>query len=315
MARKKAGKENVQIVLEEDDDEEEVGIKGGGVERYEVRIEPPMVRGRKAKAVRTPGVESPTPGTAPAPPQNGSQVRGANGMAVPISGAGSTQQIYKIEDDLRRTRDVVEDLKHTVGVMESDFNDLRAEMDRISYLLRSLEGLKNTMKDIESTVSELSGLYDMISANVNPFIDIPPMMPANGNGKPAQRPDDKLVMPEEDKVDESGFRELSDIFDEEEAPELEDMDEVDDNNLRSAEWILKWTQFLIERVGKEGLEKTLDYYIEMGWIDDDTADTVVDIAKGTIGPRRRDDGKKVSWKLGADDHVKSLEYIRRIKGI
>lgn len=314
MARKKAGTENVQIVLDEDDEDEDVGIKGGGVERYEVRIEPPMVRGRKAKAVRTPGTEEPST-VAPPPSRNGTQVRGTSGMGVPVSGAGSTQQIYKIEDDLRRTRDVVEDLKHTVGVMESDFNDLRAEMDRISYLLRSLEGLKNTMKDIESTVSELSGLYDMISANVNPFIDIPPMMPANGNGKDkTQESTDKVIKPEKEP-EENGFRDLSDIFEDEEAPELEDMDEIDGSDLRSAEWILKWTQFLIDRVGKEGLDKTLDYYIEMGWIDEDTADTVVDIAKGTAGPRRRDEGKKISWKLGADDHVKSLEYIRRIKGI
>ena len=59
MARKKAGGGKVAIVLDEDDDDlEPTGIKGGEVERYEVKIEPPIVSGRKAKAVRSISMKS-----------------------------------------------------------------------------------------------------------------------------------------------------------------------------------------------------------------------------------------------------------------
>ncbi|HHD16231.1 MAG TPA: hypothetical protein ENK47_05935 [Euryarchaeota archaeon] len=295
MARKKAGKEKVKIVME--DDEDLTDIKGGEVERYEVRIGPPTVSGRKVKAVRSPDSET------------GGQVSAVSSgrQAVPVAAAGgSSQQIYKIEDDLRRTRDIVEDLRHTVSVMEGEFKDLKGEMERMSYLLRSLEGLRNTMKDIESTVSELSGLYDMISASINPFIDIQPIPPSNGNGVPREAPGSSTD-------DDGAFRELSEIFEEEEEEELEETEEWEETDLLSEEWALRWTKFLMQKVGKEGLEKTLDYYRNLGWIDDGIIEKVLDIAKGTVGPSRKSDTGKIRWKMDAEDHVKSLEFIRRIK--
>jgi archaellum component FlaC len=315
MARKKAGKEKARVVIDDDDDEEfEIGIKGGEVERYEVKVEPPIISGRKSKAVRTPDegsfvIEAGNGGT-------GDSSRGRQGSSGITQSVGSSQQIYKIEDDLRRTRDTVEDLRHTVDVLEGDFKDLKAEMDRISYLLRSLEGLKNTMKDIESTVSELSGLYDMISANVNPFIDIEPFKPSNGNGINNDRVIDQSgkVLEGRDK-DEEIFSELSEIFTEEDVDEAERITTSKGSDLRSDEWTLRWTQFLIEKVGKEGLERTLDYYKDLNWIDEGVIDKVLDIARGTAGPpRKREEGRKVRWRLNADDHARSLEFIRNIRG-
>lgn len=315
MARKKAGKKAKVVLADEDDEEFETdGIKGGEVERYEVRVEPPIISGRKAKAVRTPDEE-----TMVIEAGNGSSMSagtsGRGGSKLTPS-VGSSQQIYKIEDDLRRTRDIVEDLRHTVDVMEGEFKDLKAEMDRISYLLRSLEGLKNTMKDIESTVSELSGLYDMISANVNPFIDIEPFKPSNGFPQANDKVYNEKGMVPGSQKEETSFSELSEIFSEEEEEEGDEEEApVISRDLRSEEWVLRWTQFLIDKVGKEGLEMTLDYYRDLGWIDDNIIDKVLDIARGTTGPpRKREEGKKVRWRMNGDDHVKSLEYIRNIRG-
>jgi archaellum component FlaD/FlaE len=316
MARRKAKSKDVEFVIEEDDDiqdeEDEVevstsprraGVTGGDVERYEVRIGPPMVSGRKVKPVMSPEekVEKPRELRPPGPTQGYTQ----QPMAPTNLSVTGTQQLYKIEDDLRRTRDIVEDLKHNMGIMEGDVKDLKAEMDRMSYLLRSLEGLKNTMKDMESTVSELSGLYDLISANINPFVEIPPLQSR-----------DKVVRQEsvediEEMESEDGFKEVSDIFEDDSEGEMED--EWGSPDLVSEEAILRWTKFLIERVGKEGLEKTLDYYEDLGWIDEDLIEKVLEIARGTVGPRVPTEGKKVTWRMDAEDHVKSLEFVRRIR--
>ncbi|MGA1872714.1 MAG: FlaD/FlaE family flagellar protein [Thermoplasmatota archaeon] len=323
MVKPKDRSSDVEFVLEEEDDiiddEEEVevqaparkeGVKTGGVERYEVRIGPPVVSGRKVKPLRTPEEKTEKPRELSGPPAQAApsmfQQQGISQSSITVAGA---QQIYKIEDDLRRTRDIVEDLRHNMGTMEGEVKDLRAEMERISYLLRSLEGLKNTMKDMESTVSELSGLYDLISANINPFVEIPPLESR-----------DKLIKPQTrlstggEEIEEDGFQDISDMFEEEEETECEDEDPFD-AHLESAEWALRWTKFLIERVGKEGLERTLDYYMDLGWIDEDTIDRVLEIARGTVGPKlpSASDGRKVTWRMDAEDHVKSLEYIRRIR--
>ena len=277
MGPEKKRRSNVEFVIEEEE------INGGGIERYEVSIGPPMVSGRKVKPTHTEDPKGPERA-----PREPTPSRGSGDKTTYV--AGNPQQIYKIEDDLQRTRDRVEDIKHTVSVIESEVKDLRVEMDRISYLVRSLEGLKNTMKDMETTVSELSGLYDLISANINPFIDIPPLKKKRG------------IEPEEvEEVEE--FKPVSEIFGDEEewGPDLD-----------SEGVVIKWALFLVERVGKEGLESVLDYYIDLGWIDEPLQDRIIGVARGMSFPPVHREGKKASWKMGADDHVESLGYIKRI---
>lgn len=296
MARKKGKPEKVEFVI----DDEEEQVKSGEVERYEVKIGPPVVKGRSVKPTHT---EQPGGGGTEKKTNGGGKAGTASAHPGPVSFSGSaasTQQIYKIEDELKRNREIVEDMRHTVGILEGEVRNLKSDMERATYLLRSFEGLKNAMKDIESTVSELSGLYDMISANINPFIDIPPLQ---SRGSP---PPQENGIPEEEN--EASFQELEEIFEGE-----EDMG-WDQTYLESEEWILRWTKFLIDKVGKEGLEKILVYYQDLGWIDDDLTDRVVDIARGTPSHARKDDtGKKISWKMDAEDHVKSLEFIRKIR--
>ena len=323
MARRKGNSDGVEFVIEDEGetimDEEEVevsaspkraDVKGGDVERYEVRIGPPVVSGRKVKPIRTPDEKVEKPRELKSPVPQGGGAYSQQGMSSPSFTVAGTQQIYKIEDDLRRTRDIVEDLKHNMGLVEGEVKDLRAEMDRMSYLLRSLEGLKNTMKDIESTVSELSGLYDLISANINPFVEIPPLK----TREKVVKPDIAEEIEEVGEVSDQGFQNIGDIFDSE--VEEEDFERGKNGlDLESEEWTLKWTKFLIERVGKEGLERTLDYYVDLGWIDEDLIEKVLEIARGTVGPKVRPEGKKVTWRMDAEDHVKSLEFVRRIRSI
>ncbi len=278
MGPERKRRSNVEFVIEEEE------INGGDIERYEVSIGPPMVSGRKVKPIHTEDPE----GSERTPSRDPTKSKGPGDRTTYV--AGNPQQIYKIEDDLQRTRDRVEDIKHTVSVIESEVKDLRVEMDRISYLVRSLEGLKNTMKDMETTVSELSGLYDLISANINPFIDIPPL----------QRKRD--IEPEEDEEVEE-FKPVSEIFGDEEEW---------GRDLESEEVILKWALFLVERVGKEGLESVLDYYVDLEWIDEALQDRIMGVARGMSFPPVHGEGKKASWKMDADDHVESLGYIKRI---
>ncbi|MDG6223965.1 MAG: FlaD/FlaE family flagellar protein [Candidatus Thermoplasmatota archaeon] len=281
MAKKKVEEE--EFVIESSDK-----VASGEIKRYEVRMEPPLISGRKVKPV----VESPESTSATGPtsfpkvPSRG-QMAGFQGP--------SAQQIFKLEDDLRRTREVMEDLKHTSSKLEAEVKDMRSEMERVNYLLRSLEGLRNSLKDIESTVSELSGLYDMISSSINPFIDIPPLGASVSPAVKGEAPSGKVV-------------EARDVF--------EDIEECfEDDIMDSDEWLLRWTKFLIDRVGKEGLERTLEYYSEMNWVDQRIVDKVFNIAKGIASPPRAGEGeRKVTWKLDAEDHIQSLDFIKKIRG-
>jgi archaellum component FlaC len=280
-----------------DEDEDEFVIdsaskvSSGEVRKYEVRVAPPAVSGgRKVKPVR----EGAEPSAVPQA-QGGRQ---GQKDAPAIAGAAA-QQVFKIEDDLRRTREVVEDLKHSTSILQGDVRDLKGEMERINYLLKSLEGLRNSLKDIETTVSELSGLYDMISANINPFIDIPPMR--TKNEPRAQAPQQKGAY--------SAFADASDVF------ESVEEEVVEDSSLETDEWILRWIKYLTDKVGPQGIGRTLEYYRRMNWIDDTIIKRIQEASRGTSAPESDAvfDGEE-SWRLDPEDHIKSLEFIKKIKG-
>ncbi|PTD94829.1 hypothetical protein C9439_00355 [archaeon SCG-AAA382B04] len=86
---------------------------------------------------------------------------------------------------------------------------------------------------------------------------------------------------------------------------------------------LKWIEFLVGKVGHSGLEEVLEFYKEMGWINDDV---LVSLEKLSMGFRSfRGDGDqefireeeadlKPQSYLTSKDHIKSLLYIRSLKG-
>jgi len=73
--------------------------------------------------------------------------------------------------------------------------------------------------------------------------------------------------------------------------------------------LLKWVEFLISKVGKDRLPYVLDYYLDIGWINEEIIMKVLAYAKGLEGPKR---AKKSS--MTTDEHLRSLLYIEKLKG-
>jgi len=77
---------------------------------------------------------------------------------------------------------------------------------------------------------------------------------------------------------------------------------------------LKWLGFLIDRVGIQNLESVLEFYYNIGWISEKVLNTLLRYAKGTR-PHHRDPEWKPSEKLTVQDHLISLLFIERLKGL
>ncbi|NJE13534.1 FlaD/FlaE family flagellar protein [Thermococcus sp. LS2] len=77
---------------------------------------------------------------------------------------------------------------------------------------------------------------------------------------------------------------------------------------------LKWLGFLIDRVGIQNLERVLEFYYEIGWISENVLNTLLRYAKGTR-PHHRDPEWKPAEKLTVQDHLVSLLFIERLKGL
>lgn len=80
--------------------------------------------------------------------------------------------------------------------------------------------------------------------------------------------------------------------------------------------LMKWLQYLVDKVGKNKLIDVLDYYVDIGWISDKIVNNLVEYSEG-ITEERKEGGateNKLS-DLQAKDHIQSLLYIQRLKGI
>ena len=100
--------------------------------------------------------------------------------------------------------------------------------------------------------------------------------------------------------------------------------------------LMRWVEFLLERVTREKFSLVIDYYVEIGWISGNVRSQVLAYARGEMQDITKYMGgeedisdespdlkvtsaavyKKVDdWRLSADDHLKSMLFISKMAGI
>jgi len=94
-------------------------------------------------------------------------------------------------------------------------------------------------------------------------------------------------------------------------------------------WILKWLEFLQDRMSNFEIPNLLEYYKEIGWIDDlieSKAMTYIKSLHFDKGPMDKavtptgeiialDRDETEGWKLGTEDTISSYLFIQRVKGV
>jgi flagellar protein FlaD len=73
--------------------------------------------------------------------------------------------------------------------------------------------------------------------------------------------------------------------------------------------LLNWIEFLMEKVGRNNLFDVLEYYMEIGWINEEVSSKMMAYASGIDYFVERP-----SWKLLPEDHTKSLLFIEQLRG-
>ena len=96
------------------------------------------------------------------------------------------------------------------------------------------------------------------------------------------------------------------------------------NDPESVIILMKWLQYLVDRCGHDSLTDVLDYYVDIEWISEDVKISLIDYSHGLTednNKRKIDDSKKEikkdmqSSNLLAKDHIQSLLFIQKLKGI
>lgn len=99
---------------------------------------------------------------------------------------------------------------------------------------------------------------------------------------------------------------LKDVLPQEEENENALLREIDTTNPRVVEIVMDWVGFMLSRVGEEDVATLLDYYVSIGWISRSVAQLLLRYSKGLRV-------ENVKGYMEPEDHVKSLEYINRIR--
>ncbi len=96
------------------------------------------------------------------------------------------------------------------------------------------------------------------------------------------------------------------LGEEEGAEENALLTEIDVTKPRVIEILIDWVNFMLSKVGEEELPTLLEYYRSIGWINKKVADLLLRYAQGLRV-------EEVKGFMEPEDHIKSLEYINRIK--
>ena len=209
----------------------------------------------------------------------------------------------------------MEDFETSIGLAVQEIKEAIAKMETTRL---ELDEMRKGYAAVEKTMHELAALYDLISASVNPFID----------SEDEQKTISTKVMKRTLGMTETGASTPIPVMPypmQEPGKKKDAASRVDDYSIDT--WTVKWAEFLLERIPKSKIPALLDHYIEIGWLDDEikarAEETIKGISEIDLGiqvpegePGEGEDGKMRLdwWKLPIDDHVKSLQFIEKIRG-
>jgi archaellum component FlaD/FlaE len=88
---------------------------------------------------------------------------------------------------------------------------------------------------------------------------------------------------------------------------------IDEGNIKNIVVMLKWIEFLMERVGRENLLHTLEFYADIGWLSNEVISVIIGYIKGVNIPQNDSNGLFVA-DLTVKDHIQSLLYIEKLCG-
>ncbi len=221
------------------------------------------------------------------------------------------------------------------NVVNDIFSKLEMMENNYSTFADTIEELREKVESIEANMHELTALYDALSAQYNPFIELTPeekKMPTAEDETQGEIMEENL---EENDESESIFNEdelnedellgelsegesLEPAIEEEAKPQQVQqryegylLPSIPDNSM-SHMMAIKWTEFMLEKVGPKNIGKLLEYYQAMHWISEAVVRKIMHQVMGL--DTEHFESEYDTWKMQTSDHMKSLVFIEKIKG-
>ncbi len=233
--------------------------------------------------------------------------------------------------------------RYTLEKTSNTMMDLRAEQLEASIETQRTEicDLQKSISQINANIRDLLAIYEFVSKHFNPYDDTD--LPAQNAQRPeiSHEPPQNIIQERDNGTNgENGGNE---------GPVTSEIPNnggqntmlacIPENNQLAHVIILRWLEFLLQRVKRERMPPLLDYYIDINWISEEVKDRLLTFMRGEIpdimayepdneqfnevvetlgnddGWHRQLNNKNVDeWRLTAEDHLKSYLFIQRILG-
>ncbi|AIF69302.1 hypothetical protein PAP_04455 [Palaeococcus pacificus DY20341] len=224
--------------------------------------------------------------------------------------------INDLREKLVAKMDVLEP-KQVDKIIEKVVNKYTSQSDRLVMLDKRIEEIGRHLEDISRNLGRTYGKNEMWGNGGNVVdngawgIEIKEEIPMEKEnrymGESFKEPNDNSTIPEFNIP-----REVESVLFS--APKKAYRLEKLPNDMISMMTAFKWLGFLMEKVGVQNLENVLEYYHELGWISEEVLNDLLKYAKGTK-PHHREPNWKPEDKLTIQDHVISLLFLERLRGV
>ena len=249
--------------------------------------------------------------------------------APPFGGDEETESPFESEDSenapffdkgeeapfIEETQAVVPtEFDEKISTLEEKVNQMDSALANVR---RMHEELEEKLNKLEKSLEEMLSIYELVTNEINPFVEHEndaveterEEPKEEGHPPPLQSyPEQKVeFLPETPKPkvsDKASKKELKSV------PDLEIRLEKLKEDPFSIMILFKWIEFMLKRVGFRGMVNLLIYYESIGWISEEVRSKILKYA------REIDFGEKPKRrKMSAKDHLISLYFIAKLKGI
>jgi archaellum component FlaD/FlaE len=281
---------------------------------------PPPPAGQPPEAAPPPA-PAPAPMPAAAPAAVPARDMTLEGTAPMVRSQSGLERLDSVEQSLS-------DIVRRVDLLDKSTEDIRSDIARVRDSIASMEG----------DMRELTSLYDLISTQINPFIEaemearasITAMEEEGEGGIPEL---DALFEPTPEIAAEG--EEFGDIFAEAEEGEEEAIfapfEEVPEGMEAPIEAVveavpkkiarltkigdaptchialLRWIEFMLDTVPRRDISNLLSFYVKIGWISTGIKSEVIDIIRGVAGEEAEEAPAKTKKRKGKREKAKDKD--------
>ena len=186
--------------------------------------------------------------------------------------------------------------KDTSVVVEDLQKDVEKLKDSVNAIRGTLKSITEKMEALEQNMSQLASVYELLTNQTNPFLD-------DDEKRAMSRPKVETAPVAAPTPAPSPASKEEDVV----------LPEVDQTNPKVIQTIIDWMEFLVERVGHQGIPAVLQYYTDIHWISEDVAEVLKRYADGIRV--ENEPAIEENPQLDPEDHMKSLDYILQIKDL